>query len=85
MAKDAPGGGRNSAGCIYADGMIYFQYENGVIALVKADPRQFTPVSTFKIEVTGKESRSHPAIANGKLYLRDRDKLHCFSIKADGK
>ena len=63
--------------------MLYFQYENGVTALVKADPRQYTLVSTFKIEVTGKNvARSHPAIANGKLYVRYRDTLHCFNIKA---
>jgi outer membrane protein assembly factor BamB len=82
MASDAPGGGANSAGCISADGMLYFQYENGVIALVKADPNQFTLVSTFTIERAGKECRSHPAIANGKLYIRDHDRLHCFNIKA---
>jgi len=49
MASDAPGGGKNSAGCISADGMVYFRYENGVIALVKADPAQLTLVSTFTI------------------------------------
>ena len=84
-ADEAPGGGKTSAGCIAADGMLYFQYENGVIALVKADPNRFTLASTFTVQVAGKESRSHPAIANGKLYIRDRDKLHCFNIKAEGK
>lgn len=78
MAGEAPGGGRNSA-----DWMLYFQYENGVIALVKADPKQFTLVSTFTIEAAGKEALSHPAIANGKLHIRDGDKLHCFNIKAE--
>ena len=65
--------------------MLYFQYENGVIALVKADPNRYTLVSTFKIETSGKETRSHPAVANGRLYIRTRDKLHCFNIKAEGK
>ena len=28
-----------------------------------------------------KASWQHPVIANGKLYLRDQDKLHCFDVK----
>ena len=82
IASEAPGGGANSAGCIAADGMLYFMYENGVVALVKADPKQYSLVSAFTLESPGKELRAHPAIANGRLYLRDRDKLHCFNIKA---
>jgi len=85
IASEAPGGGENSAGCIYADGMLYFYYENGVIALVKADPNRYTLVSTFTIEGVGKDCRSHPAVANGKLYIRCKDKLHCFNIKAERK
>ena len=26
---------------------------------------------------------AHPVIANGKLYLREQDKLMCYSVKAD--
>ena len=33
------------------------------------------------ILVNGK-SWPHPVIANGKLYLRDQDDLHCYDIKA---
>jgi len=82
-ASEAPGGGEGSAGVIYADGMLYLQYENGVIALVKADPDQFTLVSTFAPpEIRGRDKRSHPAIANGRLYIHDHDRLHCFNLKA---
>lgn len=78
------GGGSGSAATAAADGMVYFRYQNGVVALVKADPNAFELVSSFKIpEPSGKPSWPHPAIANGKLYLRDQDKLHCFNLKAN--
>lgn len=77
------GGGSGSAATAAADGMVYFRYQNGVVALVQADPSAFQLVSSFKIpEPSGKPSWPHPAIANGKLYLRDQDKLHCFDLKA---
>jgi hypothetical protein len=33
-------------------------------------------------ERSGRESWAHPVIANGKLYLRDQDRLTCFTVKA---
>ena len=40
-------------------------------------------MSSFKLpERSGRESWPHPAIANGKLYIRDQDKLLCFDVKA---
>jgi len=76
-------GGQGSAALVTADGMLYFCYQNGVVALVKANPKEFEPVASFKVpERSGRENWPHPAIANGKLYLRDQDKLHCFDLKA---
>jgi len=80
--KGAAGGG--GSGCVSAvDGMLIFRYENGVVALVKANPEKFEMLGSFKIpEPSGKPSWQHPAIANGKLYLRDQDKMHCYDLKA---
>ena len=76
-------GGQGSAAIVAADGLIVLRYQNGVVASFKANPKEFEPVSSFKIpEPSGKPSWQHPVIANGKLYLRDQDKLHCFSLKA---
>lgn len=78
----SPGKGDGSAAVAYADGMLYFRYQNGVMVLLKADPKEFAFVSRFDIpEKSGKPSWPHPTIANGKLFLRDQDKLHCFNIK----
>lgn len=76
------GGGSGSGSVVYADGMLYFRYENGKVALVKADPKKFTLAGSFDIPEKSKSpSWQHPVVANGKLYLRDQDKLHCFDVK----
>jgi outer membrane protein assembly factor BamB len=80
--KDADGG-QGSGSVVAADGMVYFRYQNGVMALVKANPDQFELVSSFTLpEKSRSPSWPHPAIANGKLYVRDQDKLLCFDIRA---
>jgi outer membrane protein assembly factor BamB len=76
------GGGSGSGSVVYADGMLYFRYENAKVALVKADPKEFKLLGAFDIpDKSGKPSWQHPVVANGKLYLRDQDKLHCFDVK----
>jgi len=83
--KGAAGGG-GSAAVVYADGMLYYRYQNGVVALIEATPKEMVLAGSFKeTERSGRESWAHPVIANGKLYLRDQDKLSCFNIKAQDK
>lgn len=74
--------GTGSAAIAYADGRVYLRYQNGTMALIAANPKEFEPISGFKLpELSGKPSWPHPTIANGKLFIRDQDKLHCFSLK----
>jgi outer membrane protein assembly factor BamB len=73
-------------GCIiYADGMLYTQTENTKtreIGLVKASPEAFTMVSKFALPAEGANQLwAHPAIANGRLYVRHGDVLYCYDIK----
>jgi len=78
-------GGSGSGSVVAADGMLIFRYENGKVALVKANPKKFEVMGSFKIpEPSGKPSWQHPVVANGKLYLRDQDKMHCYDIKNPG-
>ncbi len=75
-----PGGG--SAAIAYADGMIYLRYQDGVMALIEANPKEYKLVSKFKLpDLSGKDSWPHPVIANGKLFIRDQDKMTCFDLK----
>ena len=81
--KKGVAGGSGSAAVVYADGMLYYLYQNGVVALLEANPEKAVLAGSFKIpEPSGREHWQHPAIANGKLYLRDQDKMHCYDVKA---
>lgn len=76
------GSGKDSACVAAADGHLYIRYADGTMTLVKADPAGMEEVSSFKIPDSGERpSWSHPVIVDGKLYLREGDKIICFSLK----
>lgn len=75
------GPGEGSAAVFYADGRLYFRYENGVMALIEATPKALSVKSTFQLPTHNGPSWPHPVILDGKLYLRDHDALHCYNIK----
>lgn len=75
------GPGSGSAAVAYADGHLYFRYENGEMALIEATPEAYRLKGTFTIASRNGKSWPHPAIADGKLYLRDQDELHCYALK----
>jgi hypothetical protein len=65
----------------YADGHLYFRYQNGTMALIQATPEAYHLKGQFKLAKINGESWPHPVIAGGKLYLRDQDNLMCYDIK----
>lgn len=76
------GVGTGSAAILYADGNLYYRYQDGTMALVKATPAKADVVSKFKLPYdSGKPSWPHPVICNGKLYIRDMDVLMVFDVK----
>jgi len=67
---------------IVADGMIYARSERGPVALVEANPNAYTERGRFdQPERSSKNSWAHPAVANGRLYLRDQDNLFVYDVK----
>lgn len=78
------GPGERSAAVTYADGRLYFRYEDGVMALIETDPKECKVVSTFQIPQASKPSWAHPVIAGGRLYLRDKDRLLCYDVRQGG-
>ncbi|MEN6574875.1 MAG: PQQ-binding-like beta-propeller repeat protein [Phycisphaerales bacterium] len=80
---DQPGRG---SGCVlYADGCLYFVYENGVVALVEATPEKYNLKGSFKLpDRPGAKGTAwaHPVVCDGKLYLRWADVLFCYDVKA---
>lgn len=76
------GPGRESAAIVAADGMLYFRYQSGVMALIEATPTAYNLKGTFDIPNARKPSWAHPVVSNGKLYLREQDELFVYNIAA---
>ena len=80
------GGGGGSAAIAYADGMLYYRYENGKTVLLNATPKEsdLKVAGSFTIPTPSRNAKwAHPVISNGLLFLRDQEKLHCYNIKAE--
>ncbi|HAQ21060.1 MAG TPA: alcohol dehydrogenase [Prolixibacteraceae bacterium] len=72
----------NKGPIISADGMLYCQEEkSGHLALVKPNPEKFELVSSFKIEKGTGPHWSHPAIFDGKLFVRHGESLMVYNLK----
>ena len=75
------GPGSGSAHVTYADGNVYFRYENGLMALVGASPKEYEEKGTFSVPDSGQPSWPAPVVAGGRLYLREQDKLYCYDLR----
>ncbi|MYC68776.1 MAG: PQQ-binding-like beta-propeller repeat protein [Acidobacteriia bacterium] len=67
---------------IYADGRFYILSDDGVVGLVEPDPSEYREVSRFEIGSRDYPTWTLPVISDGKLYLRDQERLYAYSIKA---
>lgn len=68
----------------YADGMLYV-YEGpkkGIVSLIKANPEKFERVASFAIPPGKDKHWAHPAIANGRLYIRYAGTLYAYNVAA---
>jgi outer membrane protein assembly factor BamB len=73
--------GQGSAAVTYADGHLYFRYQNGVMMLIEATPEGYREKGSFEIPDVRNPSWSHPVIINQRLYLREQDTLYVYDIK----
>jgi outer membrane protein assembly factor BamB len=79
------GSGKGSAAVAAADGHLYFHFEDGTVALVKASPEDYTEVSTFIAPGSGERpSWAHPVVLDGRLYIREHDVVLCYDVRAKG-
>jgi outer membrane protein assembly factor BamB len=74
------GPGVGSAAVIHADNRFIFRYQNGVVALIEADPSGFTIHGKLQIPGAGGDSWSHPVLANGCLFLREQDSIYVHDV-----
>jgi hypothetical protein len=63
--------------------MLYCYGESGMVGLVKPTPTGYEMVSSFKITKGTDEHWAHPAISNGRLYIRHGDALMVYDIRAE--
>jgi outer membrane protein assembly factor BamB len=71
-----------------ADRPLYNSGEKGgTVVLVEPSPMEWKEKGRLKLPRESKQRRpsgglwTHPAIANGKLYVRDQELLFCFDVK----
>jgi outer membrane protein assembly factor BamB len=82
-----PAGGAGSAAVLYADGRLYYRYQNSTMVLLEPSPDEVKLVSSFKLPAPDQKSYPqswpHPVIANGKLYIRDQNVMYAYNLRAD--
>jgi outer membrane protein assembly factor BamB len=75
-----------AASVCYADGNLYLHGENGEVALVAASANGYYEKGHFKPTDQpnhgSAKAWAYPAVANGKLYIRDTGTLWCYDVKA---
>ncbi len=71
----------NKGSIISAEGMLYcYEEKEANIALVKATPKKFEKISSFEVPLGKGRSWAHPAISNGRLYVRRGGALMVYDI-----
>ncbi len=72
-----------SAALLWADGRVYAFFEYGTLALLKPAPTGLEVVGRVDL-VPGppRDAWAHPALCDGRLYVRHHDTLWCFDVRA---
>jgi outer membrane protein assembly factor BamB len=76
----ARGAGQGSAAVTGLAGHLLFRYEDGTLALIEATPEKYDLAGTLRPEFQEGKSWSHPVVVDGRLYLREQDKLMCYDV-----
>lgn len=78
---DFRGPGKGSAAIVFADGHLIFRYQSGELAAIEATPKGYQLKGVLKPAYQKGRSWAHPVVLNGKLYLREQDKLMCYDLR----
>lgn len=70
------------ASIIAADGMLYcYEQNGGRVCLIKPGPENADIAGSFRITKGSGPHYAHPAISNGRLYMRHGDYLFVYNIR----
>ncbi len=74
---------RGMKGSVLAvDGKIIFRNEQGPVVLVAADTSEYRELGRFdQPDRSNRPAWAYPVVADGKLYLRDQDKLLIYDVR----
>jgi outer membrane protein assembly factor BamB len=78
---DIRNAGTGSAAVVYADGHLYFRYQNGVVILIEATPAGYREKGSFTIPDVNNPSWPAPVVLGGRLYLREQDTLYAYDVR----
>jgi outer membrane protein assembly factor BamB len=76
-----------AASVIYADGRLYLHGENGDVALVEPSQEKYVEKGRFtkpdrpQQVNRGEKSWAYPALADGRLYLREHGTIWCYDVR----
>jgi outer membrane protein assembly factor BamB len=73
--------GRGSAAVLYADGHLYFRYQDGRILLMEANPTEYKEKGWLQIPGVTQPSWPHLVVVDGKLYVREQDTLYVYNVR----
>lgn len=79
---DIRNAGTGSAAVMYADGHLYYRYQNGVIVMVEATPAGYKEKGSLTIPDVKNPSWPHLVVAGGRLYVREQDDLYVYDVGA---
>ena len=72
----------NKGSIIAAEGLIYCFTEDGTMALIKPGPSAWEVLSSFDVIKGSGKFWAHPAISDGRLYIRRGETMMAYDIKA---
>ena len=78
--------GVGAGAVLYADGRLYVHGENGDVALIEPTPEAYREHGKFKPADPPKRGQreqawTYPVVANGRLYIRDKNVMWCYDVK----
>jgi outer membrane protein assembly factor BamB len=77
--------GFDKGSVLLVNDQIIIYGESGVLALAEATPQEYREKSRFQFSPAKRSCWSVPVVANGRLYVRDQQKLTCFDVKATSR
>ncbi len=76
---DAPDVGKGNL--ILAGNYLIIQTERGELCLVEATPEDYRLIAKIPKVLNGNNNWATPTLVEGKLYLRDDEKIVCYDVR----